>query len=151
MSLEGQRFFPGNEATPRQLLELADEYSRAASALLPMGRRGKPLSRAPFRLAAIHAIELYLNAFLRAHGQSSATLRGLHHDLARRCILASDAGLRLRKRTVKHLDAVSQAREYLVMRYGPEASGPASQPNRLEATLKEVAEKISKHLDSMKS
>jgi hypothetical protein len=150
MSVEGQKFFPGDEATPRQVLELADEYRRAADSLLPMGRRGRPLSRAPFRLAAIHAIELYLNAFLMACGHSSAYLRGLHHDLTSRRTLAAGAGLHLRKKTSRHLDAVSEAREYLVMRYGPEMTGAASQPNRLEATLNEVAEKVSKQVNSMR-
>ena len=150
MSLEGQKFFPGDEATPRQVLELAEEYRRAASALLPMGRRGKPLSRAPFGLVAIHAIELYLNAFLRAHGQSPATLRRMHHDLTERRMRAHDFGLQLRNKTAEHLDSVSRNREYLVMRYGPEMRDPASQPNRLAATLKEVAEKVSKHINLKK-
>jgi hypothetical protein len=129
-----------------QVLELADEYRRAAENLMTTGRKGKPLSRAPYRLAAIHAIELYLNAFLMTCGKSSSTLRGLHHDLRRRREYAREAGLSLKRKTAEHLDAVSDAREYLVMRYGPEMSGKVSHLNRMGATLNEVAKKVSKHL-----
>jgi hypothetical protein len=97
-------------------------------------------------LAAIHAVELYLNAFLMSRGVTSAKLRGMGHDLAVRSTLAAEAGLRLRKRTAGHLKDLSEAREYLVMRYGPEFSGKVSQLNRLAATLAEVAEKASANI-----
>ena len=152
MSIEGQKIYPGDEATPQQVLQLADEYRRAAVALQTIGRRRKPLSRAPYRLAAIHAIELYLNALLMAcGGYSSAKLRSLHHDLAQRRVLAARVGLQLRKRTADHLEALSKAREYLVMRYGPEMSAKVSQLNRLEATLDEIAEKVSASINSKRS
>jgi HEPN domain-containing protein len=142
MSFEGQRFYPGETATPRQMLDLAGEYRRAAEALLPMGRPRQPLSRAPYRLVAIHAVELYLNAFLLATGHPPAKLRGLQHDLALRTHLARGANLRLRKRTVAHLGRLSETREYLIARYDP-ATAAASELNRLAATLTDVAEKVS--------
>ena len=148
MLIQQQKIYPGEQATPQQVLALADEYRLAANNLLPLGRPGKPLSRAPYRLAAFHAIELYLNAFLMRSGESSSSLRGMHHDLKQRRMLAVRAGLCLKKKTEAHLDAVSEAREYLVMRYGPEVSGNASHLNRVEATLNEVAEKVSTHLKS---
>lgn len=148
MSVEGQKFTPGDEATPQQVLELALEYRRAAGFLLPTGRRGKPLSRAPYRLTAIQAIELYLSAFLMARGLTSATLRAMGHDLARRADLAAKEGLKLRKNTAAHLKKLSEAREYLITRYGPELTGTASQLNRLNATLAEVASKVSTIVDS---
>lgn len=141
MSIEGQRFYPGETATPRQILLLADEYRRAADALLQTRRRGKPLSCAPYRLVAIHAIELYFNALLLAAGHPSARLRGLHHDLAARIEFALSAKLKLRKRTLAHLHSLSETREYLITRYDP-AGSATSQLNRLAATLKEVADKV---------
>lgn len=39
-------------------------------------------------------------------------------------------------------------REYLVTRYDPEMTKPVSQINRLEATLKEVANKVSARMAS---
>ncbi|MDQ3247348.1 MAG: hypothetical protein M3Q52_10765 [Pseudomonadota bacterium] len=140
MSIEGQRFYPGEAATPQQIILLANEYRRAADALRLTGRRGEPISLAPWRLAAIHAIELYLNAALRAAGHASAQLRGLRHDLGSRAKLESITKLNLRARTLKHLHTLSETREYLVTRYDPSTSA-ASQLNRLTATLNEVAEK----------
>ena len=141
MSIEGQRFYPGETATPQQILLLANEYRRAADILLQSGRRGEPLSWAPYRLVAIHAIELYLNALLRASGHPSAKLRGMHHDLAMRTEFALSAKLNLRTRTLTHLQSLSETREYLTTRYDPAASA-TSQINGLAATLKEVAEKV---------
>jgi hypothetical protein len=141
MSIQRQQFYPGGSATPRQILDLADEYRRAADALLRTGRPGRPLSRAPYRLVAIHAVELYLNAFLLAAGHPAAKLRGLQHDLAARTGFALDAGLPLRKRTAEHLCRLSETREYVVIRYDP-ATPAGSALNRLAATLTEVAEKV---------
>src|SRR5687767_1560370 len=120
MSFEGQKIFPGDAATARQVLALAHEYRGAAEWLLRVGRPGEPLSLAPFRLVGIHAIELYLNALLIEQGVQPAELRGFHHNLARRTERALEAGLVLRKRTAEHLVSLSDTREYLIARYSPE-------------------------------
>lgn len=59
MSVEGQRFYPGEEATAAEVMGLAGENRRAAKALGPLGQRRAPLSRTPYRLLAPHAIELF--------------------------------------------------------------------------------------------
>src|SRR4051812_7281639 len=141
MSVEGQKFYPGAVATPSQVLSLAEEYRQAAHALLSTGRRKQPLSRAPYRLVAIHSLELHLNALLLAAGHPMAKVRGLQHDFATRTDLAIAAGLRLKARTILHLRGLSKTREYLITRYDPGLSA-ASQLNRLAATLEEVAEKV---------
>jgi HEPN domain-containing protein len=143
MSFEAQTCYPGETATALEIAALANEYRRAADAILQTGRRGEPLSRAPYRLLALHAVELYLNALLVAVGHSGAKLRGLRHDLGLRTQLAVTAKLGLRKRTVTHLLMLSETREYLVTRYDPAASA-ASELNRLAATLAEVADKVAK-------
>ena len=134
--------YPGEFATAEQIRLLADEYRKAALVLQPQGCRGKPLTRAPFRLSATHAIELYLNALLLHLGHSSAEIRRMQHDLWVRAELAMAEGLRLRVKTAEHLECLSRTREYLVIRYGPELAGTASQVNRLTATLDEVASKV---------
>ena len=139
--MERQKLYPGELASPELIAQLANEYRLAAAELAKTGRRGEPLSRAPFRMAAIHAIELYLNAFLAAAGHPAFEIRGMQHDLRARTELALAAKLHLRKRTVAHLKALSQRREYLLARYDPAASR-ASELNRLEATLAELAEKV---------
>ncbi len=59
MSVEGQNFsYPGGVASPKELLALADEFKRIAELAREAGCKGHPLSRAPYRLLAIHAVEL---------------------------------------------------------------------------------------------
>jgi hypothetical protein len=142
MSTQPAKPYPGDLATAQDVRLLADQYRQAAHLLRPMGRSKHPLSRAPFRLTAIHAIELYLNALLLHRGIDPRQIRGMQHDLARRTEIANSSGLRLRVRTAAHLEAVAVQREYLVTRYGPELAGTASQINRLAATLEEVARKV---------
>ncbi|MFD1983334.1 hypothetical protein ACFSOZ_11715 [Mesorhizobium newzealandense] len=134
--------YPGELASPEQIHELAEEYRKAATELLKLGRSGKPLTRAPLRLCAIHAIELYLTALLLHRGHNPNQIRKMQHDLAARSAHTVEAGLRLRAKTAKHLQSLSQNREYLITRYGPELATTVSQINRLTATLEEVAAKV---------
>ncbi|MEQ1492000.1 MAG: hypothetical protein ABL932_15770 [Terricaulis sp.] len=138
------RSYPGALATPAQVQALADEYRKATRVLLELGRRGAPLTYAPFRLTAIHAVELYLNAFLLRGGHAPGEIRRLQHDLWARAELALAGGLQLRKRTSAHLRSLNAKREYLASRYGPELAATMSQINRLGATLEEVATKTTK-------
>lgn len=140
---DAPKTYPGESATPEQILRLAEEYRKAAHLLLQLGRRGDPLSRAPCRLSAIHAIELYLNALLLFMGQETSRIRGLQHNLVARSETVIANGLQLRKRTAAHLSAMAGNREYLVTRYGPEMTATVAQINRLMATLDEVANKVS--------
>ncbi|MFN4143758.1 hypothetical protein [Aestuariivirga sp.] len=139
----GERSYPGDHASLGEIHRLAEHYRSAAAHLLKLGQAGDPLSRAPFRLCAIHAIELYLNALLLHLGHDPASIRGLQHDLKTRADLAVQRGLQLRKRTETHLKEMVDTREYLVTRYGPEKTTQLPQINRLEATLGEIANKVS--------
>ena len=106
--------YPGNSATPEQLLQLAEEYRKAADALLPTGEKGSPTSFAPWRLLAIYAIELYLNASLLHFGLKPDEIRGLQHDMAARAELA--IAKELSSGTAAHLATISTNREYLRQR-----------------------------------
>ena len=139
--------YPGDSATAEQILRLARHYHAAAQLLEQLGQPRDPASRAPSRLSAIHAIELYLNALLLHRGHKPSGIRGLKHDLAARTELVMDAGLRLRLRTAVHLREMMERREYLVARYGPEQSATISQLNRLSATLEEVGRKVTAAID----
>jgi len=134
--------YPGSEATVEQFVGLADEYLAAAHALLPKVNRKRSLSSAPARLCAIHAVEMYLTAFLLLHGSDHKQVRGFQHDLAQRAIMATEKGLRLRVKTQAHLLKIHDQREYLVVRYGPEQANGLSELNRTFATLNEVATKV---------
>ena len=136
------KHYPGELATPEQVFLLAEQYRSAAVRLLEQGKPRRPLSRAPFRLVAIHAIELHLNAFLLHCGKPASDLRGLQHNLQSRLDLAEACGLKLRLKTRQHVVTLVDTREYLVTRYGPELASNVSQINRLTATLEEVAKKV---------
>ncbi len=135
------RIYPGKQATAAQLLQLADEYHLAAVELAKLGRPGQPISRAPYRFAAIHAVELYLNALLRHFDRSPEDIRGLQHDLAKRMDWVGEKGLTLRARTEKHVRKMAEAREYQICRYGAEMMAGLSPTNRVDATLDQVAKK----------
>lgn len=134
--------YPGSEATVGQLLGVANEYAAAAYALLSQADQARWTRSAPVRLCAIHAVEMYLNAFLIFHDMSPKQVRGLQHDLAQRTVAATQRGLSLRAKTQVHLLRIHDQREYLVVRYGPEQVGGLSELNRMFATLKEVSAKV---------
>lgn len=142
MTIEGQKFYPGEETSPGQVLQLAAEYRRAAGRLWSERRSKSPLSAAPYRLVAIHAVELYLNAYLQAKGHAPKVVRSMQHNLAARTALAIKAGLALRIKTKAHLQTMTDSREYLVARYGPDQLSTVSELNRLGATLEQVAREV---------
>lgn len=76
--------YPGELASVEQILALARDYRAAAETLAPEGQKLSKSLRPPYRLIAIHTIELYLNAILMTQGWTSAQLRGMQHDLAKR-------------------------------------------------------------------
>jgi hypothetical protein len=131
--------YPGSQASASEVLALAREYHACANALYASGSKQRPLSRYPFRLLAIHAVELYLNAFLLHKALTASQVRGLQHNLSMR---AERAGLKLRQRTRAHIEILTTNREYLAARYAPDQKQSLSQLNRLHATLTELAKKI---------
>ncbi|WP_371054340.1 hypothetical protein [Rhodosalinus sp. K401] len=136
------RPYPGTNANPAEIFALAAEYHSAAEDLIRKGQPRQPMSRAPAQLCAIHAIELYLNAFLLASGEPPEKVRAHFHNLAVRAKTAVDRGLILRRLTLDHLVRMTEGREYLISRYGPELSGSVSESNRLMATLTGIARKV---------
>ncbi|MGO6748206.1 hypothetical protein ACCS93_38420 [Rhizobium ruizarguesonis] len=134
--------YPG-KASVRSILNLAKQYQDAANKL---GQGSSKPNQAPRRLLALHAMELYLNAFLLAKGVNPITICGCQHDLGERTRIASEAGLVLRKRTVTHLATLSASNEYHIIRHAPELTSTLSQLNRLMATADELSRKVRKAL-----
>lgn len=141
--------YPGHGATVPELLSLADEYRAAAELLHSDPRFRRPNSSAPFRLLAIHAIELYLNAFLLERGHAQKGIRGLQHNLAKRADLAGAAGLVLTRKSANDLQRMVDDRAYLSVRYEWQKNSGLPPVNRLEATMKEVSDKVSKALEAI--
>src|SRR4051812_42054880 len=102
------------------MLRLAQEYREAAQLLMSQGDEVKSFPRAPYRFLAVHAIELYLNAFLLSVGHDPKNIRDLNHNLSTRAEHAIMKGLTLKKRTALHLSAVTGEREYMAVRYSPD-------------------------------
>ncbi|MCZ8158299.1 MAG: hypothetical protein O9256_00140 [Rhizobiaceae bacterium] len=142
--VEHRNSYPGSKATVREIIDLADSYYHAARVLLDdNSKKMVPYSSAPARMAAIHAIELYINAFLRHEGSAPEDVRKRMHHLAEPNLVRK---LKLRKRTAEHLDAMTTRREYLIARYAPERVTDHTQLNRLYATLDEVMKKVGQHV-----
>jgi hypothetical protein len=136
--------YPGSEATANNIICLAEGYRRTAQRLLeerPMAWR----SEAPGRLCGVHAIELYLNAFLLDRGLTPEEIRASGHDLGRKAGMTAAAGLTLKRRTARHLETMTEEREYLGLRYDPDMTS-SSQINRVLATLDEVSGKVKQAL-----
>ena len=134
--------YPGANASVCQIIDLADEYYTASISLFQNADSARRLSRAPARLCSIHAIELYLNAYLRSQGDPPHKIRGHMHNLGAMVDQPSLAKLKFRKKTAAHLHEIAEKREYLVCRYGPELASEHSELNRLTASLVEVATKV---------
>ena len=133
-----------NAAMAQQMLMLAMEFERAAAGLRTGIRKGVAATWAPYRFTALHAIELYLSAYLRLYGIEDGVIRKTGHHFRQKAEMATMLGLKLRQKTLQHLDAIGENREYLVARYHLEELPMCSQVNRLEATLAELAGKINK-------
>ena len=131
---------PGPEHDPEATIQLADCYRAGAEMLLAPGAGG--LVRPPGRLNAIHAIELYLNAYLLHHGTTPKDVRKLQHDIATRWRKAQEYGLALRPKTARHLEDLSENREYLHVRYPRDDALAVCELNRLTATLVQVADAV---------
>jgi hypothetical protein len=141
--------YPGSHASAREILNLAEAYRAAALTLFSTGCRGRSPAAAPARLCAVHAIELYLNAYLRKSGVPAEQIRSGRHDLGERVPQVAALGLTFRTKTARHLVRMTAAREYLIVRYGPEQACTVSETTRLTATLEEVAGKIRAKLASV--
>jgi hypothetical protein len=137
-----EKSHPGDGMDARSTLALAAEFAQASKALRSLGRNKNLESFAPFRLAALHSIELYLAAYLRLHGLDNSELRSTGHRLCEKLERASQHGLLLRKKTQKHLSSLTESREYLIVRYDTTMLPLLTKINRLEATRDELAAKV---------
>lgn len=136
--------YPGEAESPAAIFRLAEAYRAAALRLWEERDRAEPLSAIPYRLLAVHAVELYLNAFLLARGHAPEGLRGMQHDLSKRVLAAQQAGLPLRTRMVASAALLTAGREYLQARYVTKAGPGRAPPNQIGALLDEVRTKVSR-------
>jgi len=138
--------YPGSEMSHGQMLALAHEYRRIALSLEKLAIRNRPIALAPYRFAAIHAIELYLNAFLLFKGHSPKSLRGISHDLKQRQEMAEALGLVLRSNTIDGIRQIMLNREYLAVRYSVSHMKQVLEFYQLERILAELAKKVTSRI-----
>lgn len=137
------------DPTPQEMLRLADEYAAAANKLEQQRSKRQPFAEAPFRLAAIHAVELYLTAVLLAKGHDAKQVGKLRHDLCGRLKRAGD--LSLRRRTISHLSALTECDEYRATRYQPQNLTSPTPLTSMKATLNDVQAKAQNALKRLGS
>ncbi len=142
--------YPGSEMSGGQMLALAHEYRRIAVSLDKLQLRNRPITVAPYRFAAIHSIELYLNSFLLFKGIEARAVRELNHDLVRRRELAHDLGLVLRKKTIERIDQIFLNREYLAARYSIAHMKRGLEFAQVEVVMQEIAGKVTKKICNQK-
>ncbi len=130
-------------------LGLAQEYDAAANFLKERFRKQSPVSRAPACLAALYAVECYLDAYLMTRGLQPVVVKGLGHSLTQRNILSAAADLNLSKRTQQHLCALDTSREELIAGTDDNCFAALSEVNKLFGTLAEVAEKANAQFASL--
>ena len=145
-----EQIYPGSNMSYGQMLALAHEYRRIALSLDRLQAKKRPMLIAPYRFAAIHAIELYFNAFLLFRGLSHVELRQSHHDLKQRQLLAHSNGLMLKATTVSRLEELMLNREYLSARYSIMGAKNALDFNSLERIMNELARKVNYKLCNSK-
>jgi hypothetical protein len=133
---------PGSGASAAEIVRFAQAYHTSALMLIEAGRGREAVDRAPGRYCALHAIELYLDAFLRAAGEAPGRLRAHQHNFGMRAALAMERGLAIRRKTALHLVQLSRQREDLVVRYRPDCMDAICELNRLVASLEEIARKV---------
>jgi hypothetical protein len=124
------------------MLGLADEYYGAAMVLIGQEDPLRLSMFAPARLCVLHAIEVYLNAFLLFHLMTPQEIRGFQHGLIQRTEAARSRGLVLKAKTHKNLAKLEASREYLLVRYSPERGDEMIELPRLFSTLDDVTRQV---------
>lgn len=137
----------GADVEPQELLRLAGCYARAALRAQPV-TNGNQVNSAPSRLLLIHAIELYLTAYLRHCGVPHGDMLTLNHKLHERALRARENGLPLGDKTLRRLENVDNRQEYKAVRYAP-AAYQQSPVNQLESILIDVQRKLEKALSDL--
>lgn len=125
-----------------QMLSLAHEYRKIALTLDKLEVKKRPIALAPYRFAAVHAIELYINAFLMFKGYEAKALRGANHDFAKRQKWANELGLVLHSKTIARIDQIMLNREYLAARYSISHMKHGLDFAQLEIIMVELAKKV---------
>jgi hypothetical protein len=125
-------------ASPQAVLDLAGNYRAAADHLFAAFRNGNRQFDLPARLCALHAVELYLHAFLRFRGVACGHIKARHHNLWHEEFCHR---LELDAKTSQHLKDLSENREYRAVRYPDGQQARLSQTNRMARTLGAIREK----------
>jgi HEPN domain-containing protein len=138
--------YPGDHIDGVALLGMAKSYHEAADRLRAALTPCKNGDYAPWRLLALHAIELYLSAAMLRHDHDMAVVRSSSHDLEKKLNLLLKDGMRFSEKTCHVLRLVSQDRHYVRARYAPDMVKEMMPITRLNAALSDVAALMSRQV-----
>lgn len=132
--------YPGSDAEPAELLDLARAFRAAAARTRPGRGQDSKMLREPFDLLCLHAIELAMDAALRSSDFDQPTIRAMGHNLSTRARALGTRGLVWKRNTIGNIDTMSRDRYTLKCRYAPAESERVAL-SRVEATADEALEK----------
>jgi len=130
-----------DDASPADLIRLADQFGKAADKALRSVKRGDDESRGAFRVSALRAIDLALSAALIHNGHSRYAVRAMQTNLHRRAILVATYHIVLDGQSLKHLYTLNHDRPYHRSRYDQQVGGNEN-TDALAATLRDVLLKV---------
>ena len=126
-------------ATPFGIFLLADDFLMAATT---SNASQRIRTGGPARLLCVHAIELFLKAYLRQRGQDIDTLRAYGHRLSDMAEAAESCGLTLSISTRTKLDLLTNRNDYVRVRYMVVDTPADIKPNAVLALTENVREAV---------
>jgi len=123
------------------LIALANEYAKCANALNGLRKQNRRLQSAPHRFAALHAIDLYLNACLIHLGKGLKHTKSLQHNFYVKFELLELEGFVLKQRFKTYLKLLTDSGEYTQTRYSFHTVSDELSIPQLQALLREIAKK----------
>jgi HEPN domain-containing protein len=126
----------GNTKPSSQYLLIAMRYECLALDLLTREQKLDAELLDPARFLMVHAVEMYLLSWLAHHNASIDK----SHDFKTKVENATQVGLKLKNKTYAHI--LTLRKEYNFLRYGANEAMPIPPLSRLQATLREVSQKV---------
>jgi hypothetical protein len=128
--------------TPIGIFNTAISYWKAADALEGLALK-TPRNHAPIRFLYFHALELYLKAYLRAHGYTVKRLEEIGHSFKKMTNHALVSGLNLVEDDIRVLNAIGKSDMAIRARYIRTGAVIGWLPTKvLDATCRRLNEKV---------
>ena len=138
----GQVLTENDRVTPRGTFNYAEAFQRAAEALRGPDELHKH-NQAPIDFLYLQAIELYMKAFLRAHGVAADELeKKLLHNYIRLLSRCKTFGLHVERETEDALKRFTRERKQIRARYFRSSIIPQPDLNEVAKTVRSVRKAV---------